>query len=597
MIARKTTAVLLACIWSMAVACAVPCRAEEARPGLVLRGHPRLYFTAAELAELRDRKHSGVHARIWKNLTRSADWCARQIPRSEWIPPAEDDPQFENLYDRFYAAMHDMAIVEHLAFADALADPSDDRYRLAATRWTMACARVWRNEADVEPDASKAYGVLRIMKALAVSYDLLYDKLAPADRRELRGTLVAIGERYAPFFRDPSTAGEGYNKHHGSVDAAPFGVIALALLGDQPKATAWLDIIVGKHTQYLLPHALTPSGTQEQSSNFWASTLQYRIFFLDALRRVTGRDLLEEFPESLPGRVALAAVAGKHPQDVTYNESHRSVLFGPSYGQLDYWSPVLLYLARHHRRPIYQRLALWDRSVGSLQRTRYVTPSRGEELLFSFGGYAYAWYDPAVPAESEQDLPRAFQFPEPEVDEAYLRASYRAGDLVVGMKKGGIVVHAGGRPVLVDQLKVDDVNDPAPAVEEVLVADDGRRALIRCVGPASAGIGEQRITLHRPSNLDLSRDVDRDMSWWYAGEAVRRENQITWPDGTRLEVTRGEIIEIDTHGFVETKVHYAGMKFADPHPMIYPVVKVRPDEDHISVRVTTPDPGATPVQP
>ena len=58
-----------------------------------------------------------MHARIWENLIRSADWCRQQPPRAEWIPTLADDPQYENLYDRFYAAMHDMAIIEHLAFA------------------------------------------------------------------------------------------------------------------------------------------------------------------------------------------------------------------------------------------------------------------------------------------------------------------------------------------------------------------------------------------------------------------------------------------------------------------------------------------------
>src|SRR6185503_4954724 len=151
-----------------------------------------------------------------------------------------------------------------------------------------------------------------------------------------------------------------------------------------------------KHVDYLLPHALTPSGTNDQSSNFWASTLHYRIFFLDPLRRVTGRDLFAEFPLALPGRMALAAVAAGQPRDQPFDEDNRSVLFGPCYGQLDYWSPALLYLARRDRRPIYQHLALWDESLGSLQRTRYVTPHRKEELLFTFGPYAYLWYDPSV---------------------------------------------------------------------------------------------------------------------------------------------------------------------------------------------------------
>jgi hypothetical protein len=541
-------------------------------------GHPRLYFTAGELDALREGRREPVRARVWENISRSARWCAEQPPRTQWIAPQADDPQYENLYDRFYAAMHDMAIVEHLAFAATLSDPGDHEFLEPARNWLLAAARVWRSESSIEPDAGKAYAVLRVMKALAVGYDLLFEQLLPEQRVEVREAMAAVVGRYHAFFQDPQTAGPGYNKHHGSVDAAPLGIVALSMLGEHPAAAEWLDLAIEKHVRYLLPHALTPSGTNEQSSNFWASTMQYRILFLDPLRRVTGRDLLAEFPAALPGRIALAAVAASQPPDLVYNESHRSVIFGPSYGQINYWSPVLLYLARHEGRPIYQYLAMWDRSLGAIQRTRYVTPRRGEELLFAFGGYAYVWYDPSVPAEVEECLPLSFQFPEKEVDEVYLRSSYRLGDVVVGIKKGGLVVHAGGRPVLVDQLGVDDVNRPAEAVTEPMLADDGRRARYRAIGPEQAGIGEQWVELERPRRVTIRRRTDKPVCWWYAGPAERTARALVWPDGTRLEIVRGAIDSIEDDGYRDMKVHYAGMAFADPSPMSYPLVTARPEE-------------------
>jgi len=552
------------------------------------REHPRLYFTKAELPRLRKLRLSGQHAKIWANLTQSADWCKSQPPRKKWIPTLTDDPQYENLYDRFYAAMHDMAVIEHLAFASALSDPDDDPYYEAGHAWLMAGCRVWKHEAENQPDASKAYAVLRVMKSLAVGYDLLYDRLTPSERQELRDALTAVCSAYFQFFQDPTTAGAGYNKHHGSVDAAPFGVVALALLGEVEEAETWLDLMVEKHVEYLLPHALTPSGTNEQSSNFWASTLHYRIFFMDPLRRVTGRDLFKEFPQSTPARIALAAIAGRQPRDLPYNEANRSVLFGPSYGQLNYWSPVLVFLAREKRRPIYQYLAGWDESLGSLQRTRYITPTQKEELLFSFGGYVYIWCASDVPAEIETDLPRSFEFPEPEVNEAYLRDSYRAGDIVVGFKKGGLVVHAGGRPVLVDMLETNDVNKPAEPIDEMLVADDGQLAEIRCVGPKSAGVSEQKIELHRPGRLRVTRHAEKPLTFWSAGSPQREGNRLTWPDGTTLTIVTGKIHSVDAEGFVDRKTHYAGMKYADPKPFVYPTTTIAPVEGIIRFDVSTP---------
>ncbi len=552
--------------------------------------HPRLYLTLAERDAFLQAPKNPLRQRIWDNFLASAAWCRLQPPRTEWIPTQAEDPQFENLYDRFYAAMHDLAIVETLAFASVLSPPDEDPYFDAARSWLLAAARVWGQEKDNPPDASKAYAVLRIHKGLAVGYDLLYPRLTAEERDKIRGAIVPVLSAYHEFFLEPTNAGAGYNKHHGSVDAAPFGVAALALLGEEDEAEAWLDLAIRKHVDYLLPEALTPSGTSDQSSNFWASTLLHRIQFMEALKRVTGRDLFQEFPESLPGRMALAAVAGPHPDRFEANEPHRSVLFGPNYGQLNYWSPVLTYLARHDRRSIYQYLASWDTTLGSLQRTRFITPTRKEELLFGYGHYALLWHAPEVAAVTEQGLPRVFEFPEPAVNEAYLRESFEEGSIVVAMLKGGVVLHAGGRAVFVDLMKTADPNKPSPPVEDMLVADDGRTALIRCVGPQSQAVGVQKLELAPQGRLTFTRHTTKPVTWWFMDDPHRTPRRLTWNDGTELVVEQGSDLELVDDGHLETPVHFGGMKFADPCPHQYHTAKVAPHEGivQLSIRRTGP---------
>jgi hypothetical protein len=57
-----------------------------------LTGHPRLYFTAEELAGLRAARAEGERARIWKNIAESADWCLTRKVRTAWIAPVAPDP-------------------------------------------------------------------------------------------------------------------------------------------------------------------------------------------------------------------------------------------------------------------------------------------------------------------------------------------------------------------------------------------------------------------------------------------------------------------------------------------------------------------------
>lgn len=540
-------------------------------------GHPRLYFTPEELARLRDLRTQGVHARIWANLTESADWCLTQTPRTEWIAPVSPDPIYLNLYDRFYAMMHDMAVMEHLAFAYAYS--GEARYFEAARRWALTGCRVWSREAEGEPDANKAYAVTRLLKGLAVSYDLLYNDLPEADRSEIRDTLVSIGRKYYEMYsQHPGMLGPEANKHHASVEAGSFGVTALALLGEVPEAQDWLDLIVKAHTDYLLPNALTPSGTQEQSSNYWASTMHYRLFFMDALRRVTGQDLFKGYAECMSGRIALAAVAG--PQPPGYSEDNQSILFGPSYGQLDYWSPVLLYLAREYRRPIYQHLALWDGSLGAIQKTRYLTPN-GEQLLFEMGGYLYAWYDPTVPGRIERGLPRSFEFPE--VNEAYARSSYRAGAIVVAASLGGLIVHAGGRPVYIG---LSDLAQESGPIERLALLDQDNRTTIKWMPASASAPLPQVVELSRPRALTITRCGNAELRWWCQGKPERQGNTLTWPNGTTLRVTKGAVTSFDPQGYQSEKIVGMGkLKCLDPMPLKHPLVTAQPDQGEMIIEV------------
>jgi hypothetical protein len=537
----------------------------------IIPSHPRLYFTAEELERLRELRSSGEHARIWRNLADSAEWCLTQKPRTAWIAPVSPDPIYLNLYDRFFGMMFDMAVMEHLAFAHAYS--GEDRYFAGVREWALMCCRIWGHEAEGEPDASKAYAVMRLLKGLAVSYDLLHGRLGEEDRAELREALIGIGRKYYQWYlTDPNLGTTAQGPHHASVEATSFGIAALALLGELPEASDWLALMVKKHVESLLPHALTPSGAQTEGMTFYTSTMQYRLLFLDPLRRVAGIDLFKAFEPRMSGRLALAKIAaGKAPG---WDENHRTVIHEPCYGQLTYWSPVLLYLAREYRRPIYQYLAGWDQTLGSIQQTRFITPN-GEALIFAYGGYAYAWYDPTVPAEVEADLPLSFDFPE--TYEGYARTGYVPGDLVAGYRQGVTIVHAGGRALFVDKAPMAEEGTPGETL-----ADDGQRAVIT----GQVGDITQTIALDRPNRCRIARATPNPVAWWCHEQPVHDGNILRWSDGARLRVVKGTITSYEPEGHLDWKITGMNLlKCDDPMPMHYPLITAEPEDGELMLDI------------
>jgi hypothetical protein len=171
------------------------------------------------------------------------------------------------------------------------------------------------------------------------------------------------------------------------------------------------------------------------------------------------------------------------------------------------------------------------------------------------------------------------------VNEAYVRSSYQSGDIVAGMLKGSVIIHVGGRSVFVDQMKTADPNKPAPPVEQLLVADDGRLATIRCVGPKAFEVGEQLLELHRPNRLTLTRHTTKPVEFWCMDSPKQEGNRLTWPDGVQLVVERGKVAEFKPDGYHETLVHFGGMKWADPCPHTFPTVHVEPEDGVVSLTV------------
>jgi len=179
------------------------------------------------------------------------------------------------------------------------------------------------------------------------------------------------------------------------------------------------------------------------------------------------------------------------------------------------------------------------------------------------------------------------------VDEGYLRAGWEPGGLLAGVRKGELVVHAGGQPVLIDTL---DWHEPAPGVHIAWVEDNGRMAAIHCTN----SVGEVlTVELHRPEQrLIVRRRATEDWQWWCQGAPTQKDSGLKWKSGVVLRVVSGEIESYEPRGYEPIlSVGFGKLRLADPSPMAYAKCSVHPAANHEIVVEAKMGPGrrSTPV--
>jgi hypothetical protein len=557
---------------------------------------PRLYITVEEAVAIRAARDR--RSRILRNVVASAVEASRLPMRARWIAPVVDDPDYENLYDRFYGVMSDAAILEQLAFA-ALLTGRGDLVREAHRR-LVGTARVWAPERSVTPDYGTTYAISRLFKGLAVAWDLVGSGLPASERRLVRATILdLLGSYWDGWYRQPMSADPSAHTHHAHLEWASLGVAAMAMRDESTEARPWLDAAIEKFRRDLLPHGLADDGAQEEGASFWASTMFYRFLFLDPLRRTEGIDLAAEARDRFPPDVSVAAIAA--PRRHRLETEAGSLLLEPDYAQLGYHAPALVALARLHRSPHLQALAAWDPWLGRLHEPGHTLPS-GERLRFCIGPYALAWYDPSLPAQLGDER-RAFAFPS--VGEGYLRAGWVPGGIVVAVKDGRLAVHAGGRPVLVDLTpgRVLDRDASVAAGTAIWHWDPPDLALRPDVVEArpdgggvieAAGRGDRalRVELWAGRRLRIERVDGARRSWWAAPGARRDGAGWEWRHAgttTRLEVVEGRVVRWAARGYTaDRRVGYGDLHVTaarDPRRSLT-VVEPAPDSGRLVIEIT-----------
>ena len=334
-----------------------------------------------------------VRRRILANLLDDCELYAGQRPWTR-IPRRPDSPHpYHQLYLTFYTAMQATALIENYAFAWRL---TGDRRWLDRTRAWLRAAAGWDHDDRVE---EHFYTANRYMQAFALALDLLDGELTANEKRQVRACLVRQLERWWPDVEEQRHSEEG--GHHAVVDNGHFGVAALHLLGEHPKAEVWVQAVIDRFRAAILPYGCGPAGEPVDGPSFWPWENLWLLQFADALRNVTGIDLGREVPTRLRRPLTWFRAHWAAPRkipDQLYYPANANVLGT----QLNACSPALLRLAQEAGDEMLRDAALADPRLGRIYRFGGGVKGSTAECMISYGPYAYCFYDPDFRAAKQR---------------------------------------------------------------------------------------------------------------------------------------------------------------------------------------------------
>ncbi len=354
---------------------------------VVRRERPRLFRPADDPGFEYRPPADPVRRRILSNLLDDCELYSGQRPWRRVPRRAHSPHPNHQLYLTFYTAMQATALIENYAFSWRLT--GDPHWLGRARAWLRAAAN-WDHGDHVE---EHFYTANRYMHAFAFALDLMDEVLPDAEKRRVRECLTELMDRWWSYVdeRRHYTAGG----HHTVVDYGHYGVAAVHLLGEHPRAEAWVQAVIDRFRSGILPHGCGPGGEPVDGPTFWGFENLWLLHFADALRNVTGIDLLGEFPDRirLPLNWFRAHwTAPREIPDQLYYPANANVVLG---GQLNANSPVLLRLAQEAGDGGLRDVALADPRLGRLYRFGAGVKGSTAECMTSYGPYAYCYYDPA----------------------------------------------------------------------------------------------------------------------------------------------------------------------------------------------------------
>lgn len=348
------------------------------------RKHPRLFFTAEQIPDIR-RRCQTTHQSFFETLMSGAASYLKQMPPEKSADCSNDQDMQQWAWWRLGV----------LSFAYVAT--GERQYSEKAKEWlfTFCSYPDW----GAGGSKNQSMGTANMISGVACAYDWIYDLLTEDERETVRQKLLKqVSELWHLGFADPSTEGfwkqDHQNNHmHHRLSGLLLGSLAIA--GEVEGAENYLAAAAEQCR--MVHNALPPDGSNHEGPGYMAFGYSYVVRCFDALRHTMGIDLFDsDCLRNAPWFRAHMLTPG-----------FQSVFnFGDGGQGTYYFNHYLLRLAGEYEDGGAQALmdAAYQASPGS----------------FTYAEWPILWYDPSVKPRPLAELPTWRYFSDLEV------ATYRS---------------------------------------------------------------------------------------------------------------------------------------------------------------------------
>lgn len=302
--------------------------AQNALPGALRSGHPRLMALDADIERLREVVKSDPVARKWHaQLRREAEKLLTAAPVEYVLVGPRLLAQSRRCLDRVYT----LGLLYRL--------DGEQRYAERAKKELFAAA------AFKDWNPSHFLDTAEMSHAFGIGYDWLYGYLTPEERTLIRQALVEKGLKASLDERKMWWLRVTHNWNQVCNGGLLVG--ALAIADEEPQLTA---AIVNRSLESIkLPMgSYAPDGGWDEGPGYWHYATSYNVYFLAALETAFGSDF-----------APLKKLLGMPGFAVTGDFRLHSI--GPTRKAFNYadggeradTAPELFWLARQYHRPVW----------------------------------------------------------------------------------------------------------------------------------------------------------------------------------------------------------------------------------------------------